>query len=109
MKDLFLILVFVLVIKLLGITINTPVVKDTTHKQVAKTEIIKAKFEQSVAMLTLPLITVNNSNLGLKMPIINVPLKELVLTHYLTVNRTYNAETQPCFSSTPRTEIYSDS
>lgn len=110
MKDLFVILVFVIIIKLLGININTPVVKDDDSQQVAKTEINKANFEYSVAMLTLPLVTVDHSILGLKMPIINVPFKgEQVLTHNLTVTCIYYAEKRSRISPSSRTEIYSDS
>lgn len=94
----------------MGITINTPVVKDNDSQQVAKTEIKKANFERSVAMLTLPLVTVDHSILGLKMPIINVPLYGgQVLTYYQTISIVYYAEKISSNGSTPGTEIYSDS
>lgn len=116
MKDTLLVLVFVIAIKLiLGIQINKPVTKDVTIKDVAKTEIIVAKFDMFKAMLTLPLALTDNSNLSLIMPINKVlhmatePEAGQVLTNNLTINPYYNAESRSCISFFPRTEVYSDS
>lgn len=115
MKDLLIILVFVIVIKLMGISINKPVVKDTTDKQVAKTEINKVNFEQTISMPTLTSDIELRSNLGLIMPFNKVSFicEEHIIGQVLTFNQTinylYNAKKKLCTGVHPPTSIYSDS
>lgn len=115
MKDLLVILVFVIAIKLLG-TINTPTAKDAVHKQVAKTEIIKANFNDLTTTGTLTHVDYYRSNLSLIVPITwvltpyiihTVSPKSIFSSNFL--NSLTNAEESCSYRVFTGTEIYSDS